>query len=89
MMDELPARAIARFFGPVAYIDPTADPLMYDAQNLVLKIQAAYNLAPHRNVGVVGTTLPEPVGERGGKLSGGQRQRVACFRLHHHHFCWQ
>ncbi|MGI9666844.1 MAG: hypothetical protein ACR2N2_07065 [Acidimicrobiia bacterium] len=54
-------------FGPVWYINPApADPLLYDAQNLVLRIQAAYNLAPRRNVGVIGSTVPEPVGDRGG-----------------------
>jgi len=42
------------------------DPALYDAQNLVLKIQSAYNLAPRHNVGVVGMTMPEPIGERGG-----------------------
>ena len=52
-------------FSFVQYIH-TEDPGLYDAQNLVLKIQSAYNLAPRHNVGVVGMTLPEPIGERGG-----------------------
>jgi hypothetical protein len=54
-------------FNMVRYIDPDPeDPLMYDAQNIVLKIQAAYNLAPRHNVGVIGMTVPEAIGDRGG-----------------------
>lgn len=52
-------------FESVRYIRAD-DPALYDAQNLVLKIQSAYNLAPRHNVGVVGMTMPEPIGERGG-----------------------
>jgi|GEM_PF-1598274 len=52
-------------FGAVRYIH-MEDPGLYDAQNLVLKIQSAYNLAPRHNVGIVGMTVPEPIGERGG-----------------------
>ena len=54
-------------FGPVHYIDPDpVDPLMYDAQNLVLRIQSSYNLSPRHDVGVIGRTVPEPIGDRGG-----------------------
>ncbi len=54
-------------FGTVRYIATGAgDGQIYDAQNLVLKIQAAYNLAPRHNVGIVGSTNPAPIGERGG-----------------------
>ena len=54
-------------FGPVYYIDPNPDdPLVYNAQNLVLRIQSAYNLAPRHDVAVIGTTVPDPIGDRGG-----------------------
>ena len=54
-------------FGPVRYIEPNpTDPLIYDAQNLVLRIQSAYNLSPRHDVGVVGTTVPDAIGDRGG-----------------------
>ena len=54
-------------FEGVRYVDPVPDqPLLYDAQNIILKVQSAYNLAPRHNVAVVGTTDPEPVGDRGG-----------------------
>ncbi len=54
-------------FSPIEYINTKAsDPLLYDATNLVLRIQAAYSLAPHRDVSVSGLMNPEPVGDRGG-----------------------
>jgi len=54
-------------FGSVRYINPDAqDPLLYDAQTLVLRITSSYVLSPHRDVAVSGTTIPEPVGESGG-----------------------
>ncbi len=54
-------------FSPVVYVetDPT-DPLKYNATNLVLRIQSAYALAPHRDVSVLGMTDPEAVGDREG-----------------------
>ena len=54
-------------FSSVRYINPDAqDPLLYDAQTLVLRITSSYVLSPHRDVAVSGTTIPEPVGESGG-----------------------
>jgi len=54
-------------FSSVSYIkvDP-ADPLKFNATNLVLRIQSAYSLAPHRDVSVLGMTDPEAVGDRDG-----------------------
>jgi hypothetical protein len=54
-------------FSSVAYLanDP-ADPLKFNATNLVLRIQSAYALAPHRDVSVLGMTDPEAVGDRDG-----------------------
>ncbi len=54
-------------FRPVAYIAANpSDPLLYNATNLVLRIQGAYSLSPHRDVAVSGMTTPEPVGDRAG-----------------------
>jgi hypothetical protein len=54
-------------FSRVVYINPDAqDPLLYDAQSLVLRILSSYALSPHHDVAVTGMTNPEPVGERGG-----------------------
>jgi hypothetical protein len=53
-------------FSPLVYINPDAQPLLYDAQTLVLRITSSYVLSPHRDVAVSGTTIPEPVGESGG-----------------------
>ncbi|MEN8040722.1 MAG: hypothetical protein ABFR95_04380 [Actinomycetota bacterium] len=56
-------------FSPVFYINSEAlesDPLRYDAQTLVLEIQASYDLSPHHDVSVLGSTVPEPVGESDG-----------------------
>lgn len=48
----------------VVYINPDAqDPLLYDAQTLVLRIQTSYDLSPHHDVGVTAMTDPKPVGE--------------------------
>ncbi|MCL1595084.1 MAG: hypothetical protein M3132_12100 [Actinomycetia bacterium] len=54
-------------FSPIVYVetDPT-NPLKYNATNLVLRIQSAYALAPHRDVSVLGMTDPEAVGDRDG-----------------------
>ncbi len=54
-------------FFSVSYLtnDP-ADPLKFNATNLVLRIQSAYSLAPHRDVSVLGMTDPEAVGDRDG-----------------------
>lgn len=52
---------------PVVYINPDAqDPLLYDAQTLVLRIQTSYDLSPHHDVAVTAMTDPKPVGESGG-----------------------
>ena len=54
-------------FLPIAYVAPVeSDPLRFNATNLVLRIQSAYSLAPHRDVSVSGMTDPEPVGDRAG-----------------------
>jgi hypothetical protein len=54
-------------FTAVRYVAITpGDEQLYDAQNLVLKIQAAYNLAPRHNLGIIGSTDPVPIGDRGG-----------------------
>jgi len=54
-------------FSPVSYVasDPD-DPLKFNATSLVLRIQSAYALAPHRDVSVLGMTDPEAVGDRDG-----------------------
>ncbi len=66
-VDELPEDADAPTYEALFYIDPDpADPLQYDAQNLVLRISAAYNLAPRIDLGVVGMVDPAPTGDRGG-----------------------
>jgi hypothetical protein len=54
-------------FESVVYIvpDPT-NPLLYDAQNLTLRILASYNLSARVDIGVVGMVDPAPTGERGG-----------------------
>ena len=54
-------------FEPVIYVNREAqDPLLYDPLNLALRINSSYELAPRHDVGVVGQTEPEPVGDRGG-----------------------
>ena len=54
-------------FEPIHYIDTeTYGALTYDAQNLALRIAAAYNLAPQHDLSVTGATDPEPVGDREG-----------------------
>ncbi|MFV2000349.1 MAG: hypothetical protein ACC654_08325 [Acidimicrobiia bacterium] len=54
-------------FSSVSYVgDDPADPLKFNATNLVLRIQSAYALAPHRDVSVLGMTDPEAVGDRDG-----------------------
>jgi hypothetical protein len=66
-INELPDEMSAPDFAVVAYLDPDqGDPGLYDAQNLALRIAAAYNLAPQHDVGVVGMVDPSAVGERGG-----------------------
>ncbi len=51
----------------VVYINPDAqDPLLYDAQTLVLRIQTSYDLSPHHDVAVTAMTEPGPIGESGG-----------------------
>ena len=54
-------------FVVVTFVDPEpVDALMFDAQQLALRLAAAYNLAPRIDVGVVGMTDPDPIGDRGG-----------------------
>jgi hypothetical protein len=49
------------------YINPDAqNPLLYDAQSLVLRIQISYDLSPHHDVAVTAMTEPKPIGESGG-----------------------
>jgi hypothetical protein len=63
----LPADLDAPAYGPLAYAAPDPDdPSLFDAQNLVLRIQAAYNLTPRVDLAVVGMTEPAPTGDRGG-----------------------
>ena len=63
----LPPELEAPAYDPVAYAAPDpSDPSLFDAQNLVLRIQAAYNLTPRLDLTVVGTTEPAPTGDRGG-----------------------
>jgi len=54
-------------FPPIRFIDPTPDdPFRFNATNLVLRIQAAYGLAPHRDVSISGSTDPAAVGDKDG-----------------------
>ena len=54
-------------FPSFAYIAPTdSDPLRFSATNLVLRIQSAYSLSPHRDVSITGMIEPTPVGDRAG-----------------------
>lgn len=66
-IDSLPPEVDAPPFESVTYIvpDPT-NPLLYDAQNLTLRIQGSYNLSARVDIGVVGMMDPSPTGERGG-----------------------
>ncbi len=43
-----------------------ADPVLYDALNIVIRVSSSYDLAPHYNVGVTGQLEPLPVSDRGG-----------------------
>jgi len=61
-----PSDAEIPVFTSVTYINPDAQPLLYDAQSLVLRIQTSYDLSPHHDVAVSGMTVPAPVGESGG-----------------------
>jgi hypothetical protein len=64
---ETPNSAEIPDFQPIEYIAlEESDPLRFNATNLVLRIQSAYSLSPHRDVSVSGMTDPEPVGERAG-----------------------
>jgi hypothetical protein len=54
-------------FPPILFVDPDpADPGRFNATNLVLRIQAAYGLAPHHDVSISGSTDPGAVGDRDG-----------------------
>lgn len=63
----LPDALEAPAYEGVVYIRPDADdPLLYDAQNLTLRVSAAYNLVPRIDAGVVGSVDPAPTGDREG-----------------------
>ena len=54
-------------FVSVTYVNLDAPALLiYDAQSLVIRIQTSYDLSPHHDVSVNGTTTPDPIGETGG-----------------------
>jgi len=54
-------------FSAVTYINlDTQDPLLYDAQTLVIRIQTSYNLSPHSDVAVVGMMEPSAIGDSDG-----------------------
>ena len=54
-------------FPSTRFVDPDPDdPGRFNATNLVLRIQAAYGLAPHHDVSVSGSTEPGGVGDRDG-----------------------
>ena len=54
-------------FPPIRFVDPNPeDPGRFNATNLVLRIQAAYGLAPHHDVSISGRTDPGAVGDRDG-----------------------
>ena len=63
----LPPEIDAPPFDSVVYVVPDpANPLLYDAQNLTLRILSSYNLSARVDIGVVGMVDPAPTGERGG-----------------------
>ena len=54
-------------FPTIRFVDPDPeDPGRFRATNLVLRIQAAYGLAPHHDVSISGRTDPGAVGDRDG-----------------------
>ncbi len=64
---EIPETVEAVEFPPIRFIDLTPDdPFRFNATNLVLRIQAAYGLAPHRDVSISGSTEPAAVGDKDG-----------------------
>lgn len=65
-LETVPPETEVPDFSSLTYINPDAQALLYDAQTLVLRIQTSYDLSPHPDVAVSGTTIPEPVGESGG-----------------------
>ncbi len=66
-VSELPDDATPPDFPVFAYVVPDPeDPFVYDAQNLALKIAAAYSLTPRIDIAVVGMVEPAAVGDRGG-----------------------
>jgi hypothetical protein len=63
----LPETVDAVGFPPIRYINPTPDDLLrFNVTNLVLRIQAAYGLAPHHDVSISGSTEPAAVGDKDG-----------------------
>ncbi len=64
---DFPEDADLPSFPSIVYIArQEADPLRFNATNLVLRIQSAYSLSPHRDVSVTGMIEPTPVGDRAG-----------------------
>jgi len=64
---ELSEQADVVPFPSIRFIDPSPDyPGRFNATNLVLRIQAAYGLAPHHDVSISGSTDPGAVGDRDG-----------------------
>ncbi|MEN8238127.1 MAG: hypothetical protein ABFR53_02875 [Actinomycetota bacterium] len=54
-------------FPSIRFVDPKPeDPTGFDATSLVLRIQAAYGLAPHHDASISGSTEPGAVGDRDG-----------------------
>jgi len=66
-VSELPEDVTPPEFPTFAYVAPDPeDPFLYDAQNLALKVAAAYSLTPRIDIAVVGMVEPAAVGDRGG-----------------------
>jgi hypothetical protein len=64
---EMPEASEELSFPPIRFVDPDPDdPGRFNATNLVLRIQAAYGLAPHHDVSISGTTDPGVVADRDG-----------------------
>jgi hypothetical protein len=63
----MPEPVLAGPFPSIRFVDPDPDdPGRYNATNLVLRLQAAYGLAPHHDVSISGSTDPSAVGDRDG-----------------------
>jgi len=67
VVDDMPEPVEVIEFPKVRFVDPNPDdPAQFNATNLVLRIQAAYGLAPHHDVSISGSTDPAAVGDRDG-----------------------